>query len=70
MGNCQSMFSVDPILLYDRLLQNKSFFNSGLNREALKAICKGTYAGICSNYKKFGDEKVRLQTGEWWRCLF
>ena len=70
MGNCQSMFSVDPILIYDRLLQNEPFFNSRLNKEPLKAICKGTYAGIRSNYKKFSDEKVRLQTGKWWNELF
>ena len=69
MGNCHSMFSKDKILIYDRVLQNEPFFNSGLYKETLKAICKETYAGI-HNYKKYPDEKVRLQTGEWWRCLF
>ena len=68
MGNCQSMFSKDAILIYDRLLQNEPLFNSGLNKEILK-VCKGTYAGIRS-YKKFAGEKVSLQTGKWWRCLF
>ena len=70
MGNCQSMFSKDEILIYDRLLQNDPFFNSGFNKEALKAICKGTYADIRNNYGKFLDEEVSLQTGKWWRCLF
>ena len=70
MGNCHSMFSEDEILIYDRLLQNNPLFNSGFNKEALKAICKGTYAGIRNNYGKFLDEKVSLQTGKWWRCLF
>ena len=71
MGNCQSMFSEDPILIYDSLLQNEPFFNSGLNKEVLKRCCKGTYAGIRSTYKKFAGEKVRyLQTGKWWNELF
>ena len=70
MGNCHSMFSKDEILIYDRVLQNDPFLNSGINKETLKAICKGTYAGIRNNYGKFLDEKVSLQTGKWWRCLF
>ena len=70
MGNCQSMFSKDEILIYDRLLQNDPFFNSGFNKEALNAICKETYAGIRNNYGKFFDEKVGLQTGKWWKFLF
>ena len=57
MGNCLSMFSEDEILIYDRVLQNEPYFNSGLYKEALKAICKGTYAGIRSNYKKYPDKK-------------
>ena len=65
MGNCLSMFSVDPILIYDRLLQNEPFLNSGFNKKALKAIYKGTYTGIRNNYRKFPDEKVRLQTRKW-----
>ena len=28
--------------------------------EALNIICKGTYAGIRSNYKKFRDEKSKI----------
>ena len=68
MGNCQSMFSKDQILIYDRLLQNDPFLNSGFNKEALKAISKETYAGIRNNYGKFLDEEVSLQTGKWWRC--
>ena len=68
MGNCLSMFSEDVILKCDRFIQNEPLLNSGLYKEALKAICKGTYAGIRSNYKKYSDEKVRLQTGKWWRC--
>ena len=64
------MFSADPILIYDRLLQNDPFLNSGLNKKALDAIYKGTYAGIRNNYRKFCNEKVKLQIGKWWRCLF
>ena len=70
MGNCLSMFSEDKILICDRLLQNYPSLNSGFNKEVLNAICKGTYAGIRNNYGKFLDEKVGLQTGKWWRCLF
>ena len=70
MRNCQSMFSKDEILIYDRLLQNDPFFNSGFNKEALNAIFKETYAGIHNNYGKFLDEKVGLQTGKWWKVLF
>ena len=70
MGNYHSMFSKDAILIYDRVLQNDSFLNSGINKNALKAICKGTYAGIRNNYGKFLDEKVSLQTGKWWKVLF
>ena len=70
MGNCQSMFSKDTILIYDRLLQNYPFFNSGFNKEVLNVIGKGTYAGIRNNYGKFLDEKVSLQTGKWWKVLF
>ena len=70
MGNCQSMFSKDEILIYDRLLQNEPFLNSGLNKKALDFICKGTYTGIHNNYGKFLDEKVGLQTGKWWKVLF
>ena len=70
MGNCQSMFSKDKILIYDRLLQNYPFFNSGFNKEVLDFVCKGTYAGIRNNYGKFLDEKVSLQTGKWWKVLF
>ena len=62
--------SVDPILIYDRLLQNEPFLNSGINKKVIDYFCKGTYAGIRSNYKKFAGEKVSLQTGKWWRCLF
>ena len=69
MGNCQSMFSEDKILIYDRVLQNYPLFNSGFNKEDLNAICKGTYAGIHNNYRKF-NEKVSLQTGKWWKVLF
>ena len=68
MGNCQSMFSKDKILIYDRLLQNYPFSNSGFNKEVLNVIAKGTYAGI-RNYKKL-NEKVGLQTGKWWKVLF
>ena len=68
MGNCQSMFSKDRILIYDRLLQNYPFFNSGFNKEVLNFIGKGTYAGI-RNYKKL-NEKVSLQTGKWGKVLF
>ena len=69
MGNCQSMFSKDEILIYDRLLQNDPFFNSGFNKEALNAIGKGAYVGIRNNYRKL-NEKVSLQTGKWWKVLF
>ena len=69
MGNCQSMFSKDEILIYDRLLQNDPFFNSGFNKEALNAISKGAYAGIRNNYRKLNG-KVSLQTGKWWKVLF
>ena len=68
MGNCQSMFSKDEILIYDRVLQNEPFFNSGINKNALDFVCKGTYTGIRNNYRKFADEKV--QTGKWWKVLF
>ena len=64
------MFSVDAILICDRLLQNDPFLNSGFNKETLKALCKGTYAGMRNNYGKFLDGIVSLQTGKWWRCLF
>ena len=70
MGNCQSMFSVDSILIYARLLQNEPFFNSGFIKNAIDYVCRGTYAGIRSNYKKHPDEKVSLQTGKWWNELF
>ena len=69
MGNCQSMFSEDKSLIYDRILQNDPFFNSGFNKQLLNAFGKGTYAGIRNNYRKL-NEKVRLQTDKWWRCLF
>ena len=68
MGNCQSMFGEDKVLLYDMVLQNYPFFNSGFNKEVLNAISKGTYAGIL-NYRKF-NKKVSLQTGKWWKVLF
>ena len=61
MGNCQSMFSKDKILIYDRLLQNYPFFNSGFKKEVLNVIGKGTYAGI----RNYLNEKV--QTGKWWK---
>ena len=64
------MFREDVILIYDRVLQNNLFLNSGINKKALDFVCKGTYAGIHNNYGKFLDEKVSLQTGKWWRCLF
>ena len=64
------MFSEDEILIYDRVLQNDRFLISGFKKESLKAICKGTYAGMRNIYGKFLDEKVSLQTGKWWRCLF
>ena len=64
MGNCLSMFSVDAILICDRLLQNDPFLNSGFNKEALKARCKGTYAGMRNNYGEFLDGIVSLQTGK------
>ena len=64
------MFREDGILIYDRVLQNNLFLNSGINKKALDFVCKGTYAGIHNNYGKFLDEKVSLQTGKWWRCLF
>ena len=71
MRNCQSMFRKDAILIYGRVLQNDPFSYSGFNKEALKAICKGTYAGIRNNYGKFLDEEVSLQTGKWWwKVLF
>ena len=69
MGNCRSMFSKDEILIYDRVLQNDPFLNSGFNKELLNAFSKGTCAGIRS-YRKFLDEKVSLQTGKWWKVLF
>ena len=66
MGNCHSMVSEDAILVYDKVPQNDPFLNSGFNKEALKAIFKGTYAGIRNNYGKFLDEEVSLQAGKWW----
>ena len=63
------MLSEDEILIYDRLLQNDPFLNSGINKNALDFVFKGTYAGIRNNYGKF-NEKVSLQTDKWWRCLF
>ena len=68
MGNCHSMFSEDQILLYDTVLQSYPSFNSGFNKGVLNTFSKGTYAGV-RNYWKF-DEKVRLQTGKWWKVLF
>ena len=70
MGNCQSMFSKDTNLIYDRILQNDPFLNSGWNKNALDFVCKRTHAGIRNNYGKFFDEEVSIQTGKWWRCLF
>ena len=71
MGNCQSMFSKDQNLIYDRILQSDPFLNSGCNKKALDFVCKGAYAGIRNNYGKFFDEEVRLQTGKWWwKVLF
>ena len=70
MGNCQSMFSKDQNLIYDRVLQNDPFLNSGFKKKALDFVCKGTYAGIRNNYGKL-NEKVSLQTGKWWwKVLF
>ena len=68
MGNYHSTFSEDKILIYDRLLQNYPFFNSGFNKEVLNAIGKGAYTGI-RNYRKL-NEKVSLQKGKWWKVLF
>ena len=65
MGNYHSMFSEDQILIYDRVLQNYPFFNSGFNKEVLNAFSKGTCAGI-RNYRKL-NEKVSLQKGKWWK---
>ena len=70
MGNCHSMIIVDKILMYDRILQNDLLFTSGFSKEAIEAVCKGTYTGIRNNYRKFANEKVRLQTGKWWKVLF
>ena len=69
MGNCHSMFSKDEILICDRLLQNDPFFNSEFNKEALNAVAKGAYAGICKNHINL-NENVSLQTGKWWKVLF
>ena len=63
------MFSKDEILMYDRLLQNDPFFNSGFKKEALNAIGKETYGGIRNNYRQL-NEKVSLQKGNWWKVLF
>ena len=63
MRNCHSMFSEDKILIYDSLLQNYPFFNSGFNKVVLNTFSKGTYAGI-RNYRKL-NEKVSLQKGKW-----
>ena len=60
------MFSKDEILIYDRLLQNDPFYNSGFNKEALNAIGKGAYAGIRS-YRKLNE---KVQTGKWWKVSF
>ena len=70
MGTCQSMFSKYQNLIYEMILQNYPFFNSGFNKNALDFVWKGTYAGICNNYGEFLDEEVSLQTGKWWRFLF
>ena len=70
MGNCHSMIIVDKILMDDRILHNDLLFTSGFSKEALKPFSKGPYAGIRNNYGRFLDEKVSLQTGKWWRCLF
>ena len=64
------MFSKDVSLIYDKVLQNDPFLNSGFIKNAIDYVCRGTYAGMRSNYKKHPDEKVSLQTGKWWRCLF
>ena len=68
MGNCQSIFSIDQIWICDRLLQNERFLKFRIQQKAIKAIYKRPYKDIHSNYKKYPDEK--LQTGQWWRCLF
>ena len=62
------MFSKDQNLIYEMILQNDSFLNSGCNKKALDFVCKGAYAGVRNNYGKFLDEEVSLQTGKWWRC--
>ena len=69
MGNCHSMFSEDKILIYDRVLQNYSSFNSGFNKEVLNAFGKGAYVGIRNTYRKL-NKKVSLQTGKWCKVLF
>ena len=69
MGNCQSMFSKDKILIYDRLLQNDPFLNSGFDKEALNAITKGTYAGIRNNYRKSKLTNRKMVEGFILRCL-
>ena len=62
------MFSKDQNLIYEMILQNDPFLNSGCNKKALDFVCKGAYAGIRNNYGRFLDEEVSLQTGKWWRC--
>ena len=57
------MFSEDKILIYDRVLQNYPLFNSGFNKEDLNAICKGTYAGIHNNYRKFNEKAYKQANG-------
>ena len=64
------MFSENEILMCDGILQNDLLLTSGFSKEALKTVCKWTYTGIRNNYRKFADEKVRLQTGKWWKVLF
>ena len=66
MGNCQSMFLEDEIML---VIANDPFLNLGRNKAYIKR-CNGTYLGMRALIAKFPDEGLRLQTGKWWRCLF
>ena len=69
MGNCQSMFIKDRMLHYDELVANDPVLNLGRNKELIKRRCRGTYLGMRA-IKKYPGERLKLQTGKWWRELF
>ena len=69
MGNCQSLVLKDQILYFDQIIKNDPLLNLGRNKEDIGRGFSGTYLGMRA-IKKFSGERIKLQTGKWWRDLF